>query len=441
MKIIFLTPGTGSYYCGACMRDNTLARELLRTGHDVTIAPMYLPLMIDETTLPGLEKAPIFFGGINIFLQQKLPWFRKMPASVDRFLNQAGLLRWAARHSHMTSAREHGKMTLEMLNVQSSPFQKEWDKLLAWLEQEKPDLVCLSNALLAGFAPQLKRRLSVPVVTFFQGEDSFLDGLPEPYRSNCWTALAQSLGASDLLLAPSHYYAELMQRRLALKGNVAVVPNGMALDGYQVPEAPPPHPTIGYLARMIREKGVELLVDAFVILARDLGDTTTRLKIAGAATAGDEPLIAALKRRLADAGLTERVEWLPNLTREQKIRVLRSLTLFSVPAVYAEAFGLYVIEAMACGIPVVQPDSSAFPEIVTATGAGVCVPPRDAAALAGAWQRLLAVPAERAKLGAAGRRGVEQRFSAATMSAEFLRLTAPLLHTTSPLKPGTAASA
>lgn len=438
MKIIFLTPGTGSYYCGACMRDNTLARELLRNGHDVTIAPMYLPLMIDDTTLPGLEKAPIFFGGINIFLQQKLPWFRNTPAVVDRFLNKAGLLRWAARHSHMTSAREHGKMTLEMLNVQSSPFQKEWDKLLEWLEQEKPDLVCLSNALLAGFAGQLKRRLRVPIVTFFQGEDSFLDGLPEPYRSKCWQALAQSLGASDLLLAPSRYYGELMRERLGLKDNVAVVPNGMGLDGYELPEAPPPHPTIGYLARMIREKGLDLLVDAFVILARDLGDTTARLKIAGAATAGDEPLIATLKRRLAEAGLAARVEWLPNLTRAQKITFLRGLTLFSVPAVYAEAFGLYVIEAMACGIPVVQPDSSAFPEIVTATGGGICIPPRDAAAFARAWQQLLSDPAARARLGAAGRLGVERHFSAATMCAEFRRLTAPLVGANSPatLSPG-----
>jgi len=397
---------------------------------------MYLPLMIDDTTLPGLEKAPIFFGGINIFLQQKLPWFRNTPAIVDRFLNQAGLLRWAARHSHMTSAREHGKMTLEMLNVQSSPFQKEWDKLLEWLEQEKPDLVCLSNALLAGFAAQLKRRLRVPIVTFFQGEDSFLDGLPEPYRSKCWTALAQSLGASDLLLAPSRYYGELMRERLRLKDPVAVVPNGMGLDGYRVPDAPPPHPTIGYLARMIREKGLELLVDAFVILAHDLGDSTARLKIAGAATAGDEPVIATLKRRLADAGLESRVEWLPNLTREQKINFLRGLTLFSVPAVYPEAFGLYVIEAMACGIPVVQPESSAFPEIIAATGGGVCVQPRDPGALALAWQSLLSNPAEQTRLGAAGRAGVERHFSAATMSAEFYRLTAPLLAATSRAAPG-----
>ena len=421
MKIVFLTAGTGSYYCGACMRDNALARELHRVGDEVTIAPMYLPLTLDETSLAGADQVPVFFGGISVFLQQKLALFRRTPAFIDRLLNSAGLLRWAARHSHMTSARTHGEMTLEMLCVGSSRLGKELEKLLSWLQHsEKPDVVCLSNALFAGFAAPLKKRLGAPVVTFFQGEDGFLDGLPEPYRSKCWAALAEQLPASDLLLAPSRYYAGYMRERLHLAENaVEVVHNGIQLDGYSTAPTPPTPPAIGYLARMCREKGVEVLVDTFIFLARKLGDATTRLHIAGAATAGDERLIAELQRRLATAGLTSRVAWTPNLTREQKIEFLRGLTLFSVPAIYAEAFGLYVIEAMACGVPVVQPDSAAFTEIIAETGGGVCVPPRDAAALARAWQQLLGDPARRQALGQAGRLGVEKRFTARTMGEQF----------------------
>ncbi|MSU22588.1 MAG: glycosyltransferase family 1 protein [Opitutus sp.] len=420
MKIVFLTAGTGSYYCGACMRDNALARELHRAGHDVTIAPMYLPLILDEITLAGAENVPVFFGGINVFLQQKIPLFRHTPAAFDRLLNSTGLLRWAARHSHMTSARTHGEMAVEMLNVATSPLRKELDKLLDWLGGvAKPDLVCLSNALLAGFTPELKRRLGAPVAVFFQGEDSFLDGLPEPYRAQCWAALKTHLPTADALLSPSHRYADYMGRRLSLApASIEVVPNGISLEGYAAGSAPA-IPTIGYLARLCREKGVELLVDAFLLLAGELGDSRTHLKIAGAATAGDQPLIAQLQKRLAAAGLASRVSWFPNVSREEKISFLRRLTLFSVPTLYEEAFGLYVVEAMACGVPVVQPNSASFPEIINATGGGLCVPPHDARALAQAWQLLLADAPRRTALGHAGRLGVEKLFSAQSMSAKF----------------------
>jgi glycosyltransferase involved in cell wall biosynthesis len=432
VKIVFLTPGTGSYYCGACMRDNALARELQRVGHDVTIAPMYLPLMLDDAALDGLEQVPVFFGGINVYLQQKMALFRKTPAFFDRLLNSTGLLRWAARHSHMTSAREHGEMTLEMLNVETSRFRKEWEKLLTWLDQVgRPDVVCLSNALLAGFAAQLKRHFNAPVVLFFQGEDSFLDGLPEPYRSQCWTALRERLVDADVMLSPSHFYARFMRARLRLGPEaIEVVPNGMPLDGYRVADAEPARPTIGYLARMSREKGLELLVDAFILLAGEFGDTTTHLKIAGAATAGDQELIEMLQRRIAAAGLEPRVQWSPNITREQKIAFLRGLTLFSAPATYSEAFGLYVIEAMACGIPVVQPESASFPEIIGAAGGGICVRPGEPAALARGWQQLLRDPGERAKHGKAGRLSVEKNFSARTMCEQFSQVTERLTRAT-----------
>jgi glycosyltransferase involved in cell wall biosynthesis len=432
VRIVFLTPGTGSYYCGACMRDNALARELRRIGHDVTIVPMYLPLILDDAALVGLGDAGVFFGGINVYLQQKIALFRRAPALVNRWLNSSSLLRWVARHSHMTSSRDHGEMTLEMLNVRTSGFRQEWDKLLVWLEQgEKPELCCLSNALLAGLAPELKERLGAPVVSFFQGEDSFLDGLPEPYRSQCWSTMAQRLAASDVLIAPSDFYAGFMRARLgAVADNIVVMPNGIRLDGFAPAASAPQIPTIGYLARLSRDKGLEQLVDAFLILTGELGDTVTRLKIAGAATAGDQPLIKQLQRRIAAAGLTSRVHWSPNLTRDQKITFLRSLTVFSVPAVYAEAFGLYLIEAMACGVPVVQPESAAFPELIAATGGGVCVAARDPAALARGWQRLLADPAACAALGRAGRLGVEQHFTAAKMAGRFSQVAEPLTRAT-----------
>lgn len=426
MKITFLTPGTGSYYCGACMRDNVLAKELYLQGEDAAILPMYLPLVLDEEALPGLEDTPIFFGGINIFLQQKIPLFRRAPVWLHRALNSAGLLRWAARHSHMTSAREHGEMTLEMLNVETSRFRGELDKLIDWLKREKPDVICLSTALQAGMAEELKAELEARIILFFQGEDTFLDSLAEPYRSRCWERLAQRLSASDALVAPSRFYADFMTERLGLPaGSIRVIANGLHLDSYSeaVPEGPQ---AVGYLARMCQVKGLEQLVDAFIFLNKELGHGGTRLKIAGAMTEGDKPFVSKMKSRLDRAGLGSSVDWSPNLDHDEKVNFLRSLSVFSVPATYPEAFGLYLIEAMACAVPVVQPRSAAFPEIIGETGGGLCVPPNNPEALARTWHELLQDDARREKIGRKGRSNTLEKYQANVMGGKFLALTREL---------------
>lgn len=428
MNIAFLTPGTGSYYCGACMRDNALAKSLLATGHQVSLLPMYLPLQLDEVK-PGQKENPIFFGGINVFLQQKLPVFRHTPRWLHRLLNNSSLLRSAAKRSHMTSAREHGEMALAMLRIEDSHFGTELDKLIDWLATEKPDVLCLGTALQAGMIRELKRRLGVKIICCFQGEDSFLDGLPEPFKTQCWTELRARLTDADLLVAPSHFYADLMRRRLdAPDTRIEVMPNGVDLEGYR-PAAPAPDspPVIGYLARMIREKGVHHFVEAFIHLRTALKHPDARLHIAGAATAGDQALIRELKQQLAAAGLADQVVWSHNISREQKADMLASLTLFSVPATYPEAFGLYMVEALASGVPLVQPDASSFREILEASEAGVLVRENDPAALASAWHDLLHQPEALAVFRKNSRLAAERFYSVAAMRDRFLALAEPLV--------------
>lgn len=426
MNFAFLTPGTGSYYCGACMRDNALAKSLLAAGHQVSLLPMYLPLQLDEEELDQ-PKNPIFFGGINVYLQQNLSLFRHTPRWFDDFLNNSKLLRFAAKRSHMTSARVHGAMALAMLRIEGSHFGKELDKLIDWLAIEKPDILCLGTALQAGMIRELKQRLGVKIICCFQGEDSFLEGLPEPFKSACWAELRSRLADADLLVAPSQFYADLMRELLDAPGlRIEVMPNGIDLDGYP-PPTPSSPPVIGYLARMIREKGIALLVSAFIHLRKNLNDPDSRLHIAGACTAGDETLVAALKQQLATANLTDSVTWSPNISREEKVRMLSSLTLFSVPATYPEAFGLYLIEAMASGVPVVQPNASSFPEIITHSGGGVLVPPGDPVALATAWLELLNHPDALQSFREKGRHAAEQSYSVQAMRDRFLALAAPLV--------------
>ena len=104
-----------------------------------------------------------------------------------------------------------------------------------------------------------------------------------------------------MLMAPSRFYSELMQKRLGLGADaIEVVPNGIRLEGYgPAAAAPSGPPVVGYFARMSRDKGLEIFVDAFLFLARELRDGTTRAKIGGAATAAEEPLIAELKDLLS----------------------------------------------------------------------------------------------------------------------------------------------
>jgi len=417
----FLTPGTGSYFCGACMRDNALAKSLHAAGHKVSLLPMYLPLQLDEEKLdqPG---NPIFFGGINVFLQQKVPFLRHTPRWLHKLLNNSSLLRSAARRSHMTSAREHGEMALAMLRIEESSFDKELDKLIDFLASEKPEVLCLGTALQAGMIRQLKTRLGVRIICTFQGEDSFLDGLPEPYRTQCWSELKARLTDADLLVSPSQFYADLMRRRLGSPElKIEIMPNGIDLEGYHPPQPTSP-PVIGYLARMIREKGIEVLIDAFIHLRNELKHPDARLHVAGACTSGDETLVATLKQRLATAGLSAAVDWSPNISREQKAGILSSLTLFSVPATYPEAFGLYLIEALAAGVPVVQPNASSFPEILDKSEAGILVPPDDPVALARTWDELLKQPASLATFRRNSLMAASRDYSVQAMRERFVTL-------------------
>lgn len=418
VKIVFLTPGTGSFYCGTCMRDNALARALRDMGHDALMVPMYLPPTLDEPS--AATGAPLFFGGVNVYLKQVLPWMRRAPRWLERLLDSPSTLAAAAKRAGMTQARDLGPLTLSMLRGEEGNQSRQLDDLVDWLAGDgRAEVIVLSNVLLVGLAGRIRERTGAKVVCTLHGEDTFLDALPEPDRTDCWQTIHDRANHVDHWVAVSAYHADLMANRMNIdRRRIDVVHNGIDTSGFLEAGFTGP-PTIGYLARMCPPKGLHQLVDAWNVLKARPGWQDVRLRVIGAMTEGDRDYADQQHQRAISAADPAHVEFFPNVDRETKIRLLSGCTLLSVPAPYGESFGLYLLEALAAGVPCVQPRSGAFPEVLGATGGGLLVSPDDPEALAEAWETLLREPGQARALGDQGRRTVRKQFSTAAMARRF----------------------
>jgi glycosyltransferase involved in cell wall biosynthesis len=420
MRIIQLTPGAGGMYCGNCFRDNALVAEFRRQGHEVLMIPLYLPMTLDEEDQSS--GIPVFFGGINVYLEQKVPLMGKMPEWMHKQLASPTLLKWASGRAAKTRASDLGDLTFSMIMGEEGNQLREIKELIYYLKRHSgTDIISLSNALLVGMARSIKRELNVPVVCMLQGEDSFLDGLPDSHRQKTWDALAERCRDIDLFIAPSRYFGDLMARRLSLPAEkVRVVYNGIQLDGWHPAPTPPNPPVLGFFARMCKEKGLHTVVDAFIALKKRNRVAQLKLHVGGAMGPADEPFVNDLKLRLQGHGLLGDTTFFSNVTKEQKQQFFRRISVCSVPAMYGEAFGLYLLESWASGVPVVQPPAAAFPELIEETGGGIVAKSPHAEALADAAEELLFDEAARARAGASARAAVLERFTSAEMTRRIL---------------------
>jgi len=427
VNIVQLTPGAGAMFCGNCLHDNTLVAALRALGHDATMLPLYLPIHVDEEDQSAGN--PIFFGGVNVYLEQKSAFFRNAPRWLHRLLNSRRLLEWAAGRAAKTRAADVGDILLSMLRGESGNQVREISELVGWLRRHaRPDVICLSNALLIGMTRRLKAELHAPVVCLLQGEEPYLDALPDSHREPAWQLLTERATDVDAWIAPSRWNAGRLTTRLKLKPErVHVVHNGINLEGFEIrnPKSEIRNqkaPVLGYFARMCKDKGLDLLVEAYIHVKNRGKVPRLKLHVGGGCGPGDEPFVKSLRKRLAEAGYIGEVSFHPNLSHAEKIAFLQALDVFSVPAHYGEAFGLYLIEAMAAGLPVVQPRCGAFPEIIEATGGGVLCESENPKALGEAIEELVLNPKRAQALGEAGRTAVFERFSAEAMAEATLRL-------------------
>lgn len=365
MKIAYLTAGAAGMICGSCMHDNALAKSLVRLGHDCILVPLYTPIRTDDENV-SVDR--VFMGGINVFLQQKMPWLGYLPRWMDSFLNQAWIIRPLTKNAGKTSPKLLGALTISMLQGIYGRQRKEFMSLLDWLSNViQPDILVFTNMLVAGGIPEVRKRGMSRVFVTLQGDDIFLDSLPENYRGKAIEQMQALVQYVDGFLLHSHDYATRMAELLRIpKDKIHVVPLGIDISDFRnlaIEKTSADSFSIGYLARMAPEKGLHRLVDAFIAIANLPAAKHVQLKLAGWMGSQHAAFWDEQKVKLKRANLDHRWEYLGSIDREAKAKFLSSIDLFCVPTTYAEPKGLFLLEAIAAGVPYVQPNHGAFPEL------------------------------------------------------------------------------
>jgi glycosyltransferase involved in cell wall biosynthesis len=319
--------------------------------------------------------------------------------------------------------RHLGELTLAMLAGEAGPQAREISELSTFLaESVRPDTICFSNALLVGALPSLRKKFSGRIFCVLQGDDIFLEDLHEPYHARALMTIRDCARDFDGFLVHSAFYRDFMSGYLGLPAEkFHIVPLGIDLAGHDGMPAEQKGDgfTVGYFARVCREKGLHQLVDGFRILHRR--HPKTRLVAAGYLGPRDSAYFEELRRAAHDLGPAFEYAGSP-ATHAAKVEYLKSLDVLSVPTVYREPKGIYVLEALANGIPVVQPRHGAFPEMLEATGGGLLVEPSDPEDLARALEELMKDPAGRMQFAHGGRAAVHARYDAASMARKTLEV-------------------
>jgi len=411
LKIAHIIPGSGGgFYCGNCLRDSKFFEASRAQGHEVIKIPMYLPLFDNEH---NDQQTPVFYGAVSLYLKEKIPLLRNAPRWLDRVLNAGPILRFAAKRATSTRAKGMEQMTISMLMGEEGRQKKELNQMVTWLKEHfNPDIVHISNALLLGLAHQLKEKLNVPVLCSLQDEDVWVDGMNPQFADRVWSLMEEKSKDVDRFVAVSHFFADFMQKKLNInKEKLTTLHLGVDPDDYRYINAAGKPRTIGYLSRLCYENGVDILAEAFILLKQREGTEDIRLILTGGYTTDDLGLIRQLKRRFSEAGLSDHVEWADDFGGEARNRFFDRVSVLSVPVRHGEAFGIYLTEALAAGIPVVQPPLGAFPEIIQQSGGGIEYPENTPVALAEALYNLLNDPEQMQHLSHSGRQATVNQFN------------------------------
>lgn len=421
MKIIHIVPGFGgTFYCGNCLRDSAFSTSIRKLGHEALMLPMYMPLTIGSSQVKA--DFPVFYGAVNIYIKQAFPFMRNMPSWLENFFNSPPILRFAASKSGSTRASGLAALTESMLLGSQGNQARELRQLIDYLKvHEKPDIIHFSNALLLGMAKEIREELKIPVVCSLQDEDVWVDAMHEKDRQHMWDLLASKVKDVDKFVSVSSFFAGVMSKKMNIPAEkIEVIPIGIDPAKYMY-SPPTGNPAVlGYLSRICEENGFAILVDAFILLKSNPKFSDIKLKATGGYTGDDHKFIKAQWAKLKKAGIEKDMEIIHEFEGEALHQFFNSVSLLSVPVLQGEAFGMYQLEALASGKPIVQPELGAFPEIVQNTAGGWTFSPNTPEALAAKLEIILANPAELEKVGKTGAEHVENHYNSSRLAASML---------------------
>jgi glycosyltransferase involved in cell wall biosynthesis len=422
MNIIQIIPGSGgSFYCGNCLRDSKIVAAMREHGYNVTKLPMYLPLFADEH---DLNEIPVFYGAISIYLKLRYPFLRKAPVWFDRFLNSKPLLKIAARMAGSTRAKGLEEMTISMLLGEKGLQKEELERMVDWIAENcNPDVIHISNALLLGLAKRLKERLDVVIACSLQDEDTWVEPMKPEFRDKIWELMHERSEDVDAFIAVSGYYAGYMKDHMKLPAEkIHSVHIGIDPSDYRVVPVREKERCIGFISRMCHSNGLDILVDAFLELKTLPGFEDVTLLMTGGHTGDDTKYLKRLRKKIDRSCCGDAVFYHDDFDGPGRIEFFDRVSVISVPLREGYASGLFLLEAMASGVPVVQPELGAFPEIVNSTGGGITYPTNDPVTLAGALSSLLSDPARIEELSLAARKGVEEEFNIHSKTEKMIEI-------------------
>ncbi len=367
MRITYLTAGAAGMFCGSCMNDNAVAKELIKAGHDCVLMPVYTPI---RTDVEDMSVDRVFLGGVNVYLSQKIPLIRYLPRWAVGWLDHPWVIKSLTSKAGKTSPELLGQLAISMLDGLEGNQKQEFEDLLRFLQTSiRPETVLLTNLLIGGVIPQMASNADVWVM--LQGDDIFLDSLSVSHRAQAIERMRRLVGSAKGFICHSQAYAQSMQSLLGIpESKMHVVPLGVAIEDFTDRAATgsehrknDPLIRLGYLARMAPEKGLHLLVDAFIELRRNGKFSNVRLSMAGWMGPQHAGYWKEQQAKLHRAGLDGQWSYAGTVNRAEKVAFLESLDLFCVPTTYADPKGIFLLEAVASGLPYVMPEHGAFPEL------------------------------------------------------------------------------